>query len=311
MRELIESITHYHHIRRVEKVYSNSLNFIKENLEETSSVFRRLPDKIIVETIYVEGKPVRSLILSFLRKVRIPFRKQRYVKIIIPTNMNYHEQIAYIIKQVFDEVLALDNVLSYELKNSLICYYAYKFAKTSREILDKNVINILEKDFQNSKYRDIIVRLDSKELEKKITLNPPPEVKPLLDRVIIPILELKNRELSKISELARLEEEKSKIEKILKLLGNGFIGILFIGKRNPEEYLSYIDEKIYGFHGLLVCSRGKYTIFFKNDFYKILKSKIEKYLGEIIEERFEGYIDIPEHGKIYYLYNLFLEKNFI
>jgi len=64
-----------------------------------------------------------------------------------------------------------------------------RFSTSSKEI------------FKNSKYRDVIIRLDSKELEAKITLNPP-KVQPLLGRVIIPILELRNKELEGIADLA-------------------------------------------------------------------------------------------------------------
>lgn len=308
LRDLIEFILYYRRITRFEHIYSESISFLRNNLEETSVFLLRLPNRIIIETSYIDNRLAGSLILNVLGRIRLLFRKHSYVRITIPTSMNYYEQVAYIMREVFAQVLALDNVLSYELRQSLINYYAYKFAKTAGKVLDKQVIDILERDFQNSKYRDMIVRLDSKELEEKITLNPPPEVQPLLDRVVIPMLELRDKELAKVTELAKLENERSKIEKILKLLSEGVIGVLFIGKKNPEEYLSYIDEKIHGFHGLLICCRGKYADFYKEYFYKVLKPKIEEYLSEIVEESFEGYITIPGSGEVYHIYHFFFKN---
>ena len=69
----------------------------------------------------------------------------------------------------------------------------------------------------------------------------------------------------------------------------------------------YLD----GFKGLLICSRGRYAEFYKSYFHEELKARVENYLGEVLEERFEGALEVPEYSEVYYLYVLFLAKELL
>jgi len=311
LRDLISLIRVYRYTRQIESSYSKLAGFVRENYDEPDYILRRLPNRIVIEAVHVEGRLITSSLLSRLKKTLLSLRGERYIGVIIPTNMNYYEQITYILKEALRMILALDRVLGYEFRESLVSYYAYKFAVHAGKTIDRQVVDLLERDFQNSKYRDVIIRLDSKELEAKITLNPPPEVQPLLGRVIIPILELRNKELEGIADLARLEKEKSRIEKILTLISRGEIGVLFIGKKEPGTYASYVVEKIANFKGLLVCSRGMFAKAYKEYYHKVIKAIVEEHLGNVVEEWFEGYIELPDRGGVFHLYVLLLKENLL
>jgi len=67
------------HLNRLEQTYSDPVKYVKRSLEEPSYVFRRLPEKVVVEVVHIDGKPIKSSILSFLKKLSLSLRKQHYV----------------------------------------------------------------------------------------------------------------------------------------------------------------------------------------------------------------------------------------
>ena len=169
----------------------------------------------------------------------------------------------------------------------------------------------MERRFQETRdeCREVVLKLDSKELEKQITLNPPPEVRPLLDRVVIPILELKSREMERVNDIVTIELTKAKMRQVLTALAQGKIAVLFIGKKRPDEYLEYVKGRIGEFKGLLVCSRGTYA----NLYDKLIHSKLieiikEKLSPEIEVLTFEGVLTSEESCVMRYKYVLFLLK---
>ncbi|OYT40594.1 MAG: hypothetical protein B6U89_01555 [Desulfurococcales archaeon ex4484_58] len=259
----------------------------------------------MIEHTYRGDRIITSPILVSLRKfIRKVFMREQFIKIIIPSDLDYNEQIVYLIKQVFKEVLPIDKCLGIDFRDTLINYYAYKFAMESK--MSRDVIDLLERDFQNSKYRDIVMKLDSKELEERITLNPPPEISPLLDRVIISILDIKNRELERVKNISDIEKTRSMVEKLLMLLSKGYIAVLFIGKRKPENYLSYIRDRIEGFRGLLLCARGRYIMVLESMYDNIIEI-LKEHFGEVIEERIEGVLE-RDGEKVRHCYIFILNK---
>jgi len=228
--------------------------------------------------------------------------------------MSYPEQIAFILKKVFDAVLPFERVLGSDFRETITSYYAYKFALRCEERVGREVVSILEREFQKTKYREVVLRLDSAELEEKITLNPPPEVKPLLDRVIVPMLELRSREVATLKDVVQIEIGKAEMEKILTIISKELIGVLFIGKKSPKEYLGYVSERIGSFRGLLVCSRGSYASVYEKFIHEELVSLINKVCDfmEVIEKRFEGKIEAKEPGKsTFHRYVLFIDKELL
>jgi hypothetical protein len=78
------------------------------------------------------------------------------------------------------------------------------------------------------------LKLDSKELEERVTLNPLPEVRPLLDKVIIPIIELKNNEIRNVNDLNAIELTRMKMQDLLNKISEGRIGIIFYRYKKPR-----------------------------------------------------------------------------
>lgn len=298
-------------LSRIERTYSESLKYMKRNMPGSYYILSKLPDEIIIETTYRGERIISSRFRTTIKKLFKRIFKKKYIDIIIFSDMSYPEQLAFIIKKTFEMGLRYEKVLEKDFRDSLVAYYSYKFALTSKDIVEKDTLDILESDFQRCQYKEVILNLDSKELEETITLNPPPEVAPLLDRVIIPLLDFKNKEMMSINELSVIESVKIKMRELLTNIGKGNIAILFIGKKMPEEYLSYIKDKIASFKGLLVCSRGTYVSvyreFLHNEIKELLKSVFNT--NDIVEEYFEGYIRLEGDDKdVYYKMVLFLIK---
>lgn len=250
-------------LRKLEKTYSSALNFAKRNLKELGLILNKLPEEIVVEMAYKDDVALFSRFRAFFKKNIIgKLRGKEILSITIFSNMSYEEQIAFIIQKAFEAMISseYEKVLGVDFRDSLVIYYSYKFAFLSQSLVGKGVTLILERKFNEAKFKEIIIKLDSKELEANITLNPPPEVRPLLDRVIIPIIELKSQEISPINDLSTIELTRREMQELLTKIAKGKIGILFIGSRTPEEYLQYVKSRIDEFEGVLICARGKRVI---------------------------------------------------
>jgi len=313
IKGLIDLVLTYHDLRKLENSYSQAITFIKRNLGEVSYVLSKLPEEIIVEATYKGGKTVSSRLLTALKKSVKKVRGKQYVSVVIFSDMSYPEQLAFIIKKAFDTVFPFEKVLEVEFREAILNYYAYKFAMACEKLVGRDTIEVLERDFQGTKYKDVVVRLDSKELEGRITLNPPPEVRPLLDRVIIPILELKSREMEFVSDLSTVEFVKARMGRILVAIAEGLIAVLFVGKRRPEDYICYVKERIGEFRGLLVCSRGAYTGVYEEFIHGELVRLLEEsgnFTGIEIE-RFEGKLAAETGKEVYYRHGIFIDRDLL
>jgi len=310
LTNIIKAFFTYKDLVRIEKSYSQALKFIREDLGEISYVLNKLPEEIIVERAYKGERTISSRLFTLLKKGRGKLLGKQYMDIIIFSDLSYPEQIAYMIQKVFESIFPYEKVLKAEFRDSIITYYAYKFAVKSKQLITREVIDILERRFQSTKHADLIIKLDSKHLEEKITLNPPPEVRPILDRVIIPILDLKRHEMEKEKDIATIESAKNEMEKILTAIGNGKIALLFIGKKEPSTYLDYVKQKLIWYNGLLVCVRGKYVIIYE----KYIRNKLTDIFKETFgiepeTKQFKGKLTVKESEKIYYKYELLISLN--
>jgi hypothetical protein len=295
-------------LKRLEKTYSSSLKFAKGNLKELGLIVNKLPEEIVIETAYKDDMVLFSRIRAFFKKNVIgKLRGKEIFSITIFGNMSYEEQVAFIIQKSFESIISAkyEKVLGIDFRESLVIYYSYKLAFLSEDLVGKGVTLILERKFNEAKFKEIILKLDSKELEESITLNPPPEVRPLLDRVIMPIIELKSQEISPINDLSTIELTRREMQQLLTKIAEGKIGILFIGSRTPEEYLQYIKSRIDEFEGVLICARGKRTILCD----PIVREISKEYQGSLgIEtpsvKTFEGTLPSEENRPLNYKYVL-------
>lgn len=304
LKEIAKYLLSVQQLRKIEKAYSSSLKFISER-EEMRMALRRIPSEIIVE-ISKKGErelspKVRTLFKMGIAKIK---RKKSFV-ITVFQELDIHQQMAFVIREVFKEALSFDKILEIDLRDSLIDYYSYKFGRLSN--IDKKVLEVLERKFQKSKFRELLIKLDSKELEEKITLNPPPEVRPILDRVIIPILELRENDLADIEDIATIETAKKEMRDLLEEIVREKIALLFIGRRGVNEYMQYLRERMSDFNGFLICSRGIYELACEsvcNKFEELLKEKCKDYT----REEFSGKLRLNEK-EISYRYILLRVKD--
>jgi len=225
--------------------------------------------------------------------------------VIIFEEMSYPEQLAFIIKEVFRSVLAFDKVLDIDLRETLTNYSAYKFVISSGDVTNKDTNSILERDFQKSKYREVILELDKKELERKICLNPPPEAHSALNNVIIPILELKNNELENVNDINQIESMRVITKKFIIDVSKSRICFLFVGKRRADEYLNYVENNITMYKGILCCARGG-QIKVCEVMQKPIQNIIKKFFGvdKLIVVNFEGYLSDENSQDVYHKYIL-------
>jgi len=270
---------------RLEKSYSLGLEHAKKNLRELGFTLNKLPNEIVVELSCKGDKILSSKIRTFIKKGIGRIKGKEYFNIVIFSDMSYEEQLVFIIKKTFESVLSYEKVLGIDFRETLVLYYSYKFAFSSEKLVSKEVVNILEKEFQESRFKEVVLKLDSKPLEENITLNPPPEVRPLLDRVIIPILELKSTEISNVDDLSTIELVRIEMQDLLTKIAEGKIGVLFIGKKDPNKYLGYVNTRIHEFEGILICARGIYIAIIKD-----ISRLIEEQLGtsKLYSQTFEG-----------------------
>jgi len=302
-------------LKRLEKSYSSVIKFAKRNLLELGFLVNKLPDEIVVEIAYKDDRALFSKFRSYLKKNIIKkIKRKECFNIIVFSDMSYDEQIAFIIQKAFESIISYEyeKVLGIDFRESLVLYYSYKFAFLCEKIVGKKVVHLLERKFNEAKFKDIILKLDSKELEERVTLNPPPEVRPLLDRVIIPIIELKNNEIRNVNDLSAIELTRKKMHDLLNKISEERIGIIFIGIKNPDEYLHYIKERIDEFEGILICTRGKFTNlceYFIKEIGSILWKELN--ISRPYVEIFEGDLPSETNKPVHYKYVLIFKQDTI
>lgn len=218
-------------LRKIEESYSKARGYIEEKLPDMSFTLNYLPDAIVLEKATKGERGLSSILTTGIKKIIQKIKGRHYYHIIVFDDLSLPQQIAFILKKTFEAIFPFQNVLEIDLRECLVIYYSYKFAKASEKLVGTETIDLLEKELQKNRYKDMIINLDSKELESNITLNPPPEIRPLLDRVIIPILRLKAQKMASITDISMIESTKTKMRNFLDRLSRGLIGVLFIGRK--------------------------------------------------------------------------------
>jgi len=175
------------------------------------------------------------------------------------------EQKAFIIQKAFSSSLK-SPLLDLDFIESLIKYLAHKYASTTPQIEEK-VKAVLRKHFENSNYRDRVLKLDSLEYSGEVVLNPPPLKKPLLSNVILPMVKEQEKKLIPFeTQVAEIETWKYFFMRIVDNLCEKKCAVLFIGVLQDTEYATMIIEGLRDFGSLVVSGRGKYIVNMDNTF---------------------------------------------
>ena len=148
----IKPILTWRDLSRMEKTYAKALKFAREFSQVVRPTLAGLPPEIIVETTYKGERVIHSKVRSFFKKIMHKILGRECIRVTVFSEMDYPEQLAFMIKQVFEHRFSYENVLDASLRDTLVKYYAYKFAvMVGREVVDRKTLNILEREFQETK----------------------------------------------------------------------------------------------------------------------------------------------------------------
>jgi hypothetical protein len=151
------------------------------------------------------------------------------------------EQEAYLIQQAIGINFRNIELFDADFIETMINYYSYRFA--SQQKTEQNVTYILRRDFENTKYRDWLPFLDDVKFSSSVVINPPPQEKPIMFNILLPMVQEKNCELT-TSGATILEKEHFK--RIFMQLAESIFkrecGVLFIGELTGEEYFKLMVD---------------------------------------------------------------------
>ena len=241
------------HSATLEKYYKKTIVEIIEKPGYLPKSIAEIPTEIIVDT-----KDKLSPLRIFLKKKIAQLRRKKVPPVIlIFSDFSEEEQKAFIIEKALASSLTSD-LLDLDFLESLILYLAYKYAYESNEI-EKEVVTVIRRDFEKSKYRNHVVTLDSLDFSTSTILNPPPEEQPLLRNIILPMIREKEKELRRTGvNLSIIEKWKSFFMTLIHEIYSKNCAVILIGVRPPEQYLDMLNEALQGFDNILICARGTY-----------------------------------------------------
>lgn len=236
---------------RAEKYYKESFQNIKE-----SGYFQK--SKRVRPIVIVDSGNKISKIRVFFRKLLAKIFSRGKVQILCVFGKDSEEERnSFIIQQAFASEWELIEILDITFIESAINYFAYKFATEKRKF-DNKTVYLLRKDFESSKYKDCITKLDDLDFSEKVVVNPPPQKKPLLRELIMPMVLDQNDRINDMS-FQQKEEMKSLFMKICESMHMTTCGILFIGGMLSNEYIGLLSENAADFKSFLLCATGNKT----------------------------------------------------
>lgn len=219
-----------------------------------------LPEPIVKvpKEIIVDSRQKFSPLRTYLKKrVAQLLGKEVPPVILIFGEYSEEEKKAFLIEKAFASSVE-SRLLDLDFLESLIHYLAHKYVHENEEI-DEKVKTVLRKNFENSKYRDCLVKLDSLDFSAKIVLNPPPVKRPLLTNVVLPMVKEKEKSLLYTKAgVPEIERWKSTFMNIVNNICLENCAVLFIGVREDIEYLDMMEEGLLNFDFSIVSARGPY-----------------------------------------------------
>lgn len=236
----------------LEKYYKETVQVINRSGHLPKPI-GEIPTEIIVDT-----RERLSPLRIFLKKKIAQLRGKRVPGVtLVFGEYSEEEQKAFIIEKAFASSLT-SQLLDVDFLESLIVYFAYKYAYQSDEI-ELGVRMVLRKGFEKSKYRDCVASLDSLEFSTSLILNPPPHEQPLLANLVLPMVREKEKELLQMKvDLSTMEKWKSFFMTLIHNLKSKKIAVILIGIRMLEEYLEILNEGLQEFDCLILSARGVY-----------------------------------------------------
>ncbi len=235
---------------KLEKYYSSAVSeSIKEDEYFDSSL--ELPRSIIIDS----GSHF-SLIRTFLKKTWVKIRNGNPPPIVyVFTPLSENERKAFVIQQAFNASMNIE-LLDLEFIEDLINYRTHKYCENLKKI-EIEVKKIIRKKFESSPNREILLKLDSLEFDNSIVLNPPPENKPLIWNVILPMVREQQKALkAKGNTLINKEKWKAIFMDIIKRICQRTGGVIFIGFRTSSEYTEWVKTNIEILNLFVFAARG-------------------------------------------------------
>jgi len=212
-----------------------------------------IPNEIIVDS-REKFSPLRTYLKRRLAQI---LGKEVPPVILIFGQYSDEERKAFLIEKAFASSVE-SRLLDLDFLESLIHYLAYKCVHESEEI-EEEVRTIVRKYFENSKYRDCLVRLDSVDFSEKVVLNPPPVKRPLLTNVILPMVREKEKSLLQTNALIpEMEKWKSLFMNLVNSMCSEKCAVLFIGVRPDLEYVDMLENGLARGAHLIISARGPY-----------------------------------------------------
>ncbi|MCK4329647.1 hypothetical protein KAX02_07370 [candidate division WOR-3 bacterium] len=201
-----------------------------------------------------------SRLRTIIKKVLSRIRGHEILDTVLVFNMNTTEQKAFLIFEAIKGSLFYIELLDAKFIEDLAKYHAYRYASEAKSV-DKDVKFLLRKDFEKTSNRDCITKLMDPKYSEKVVLNPPPEIKPLLEEIVLPIVIEWSKELENNNTThAEKERFKSLFMVFTKGLCHRTWGILFIGTLNTDEYIALFGSGVHKFSkGILLAARGHHV----------------------------------------------------
>ncbi len=198
-----------------------------------------------------------SRLRTAIKKVISRIRGHKILDTLLVFNRNSTEQRAFLIFEAIKGTFFHIELLDADFIEDLAKYYAFRYASETKSV-DKDVKFLLRKDFEKTSNRNCIAKLMDPKYSEKVVLNPPPEIKSLLEEIVLPIVtewseELKGRNATH----AEKERFKSLFMENTKGLCHRTWCILFIGKLTIDEYMSFFNQSVRKFSkGVMLAARG-------------------------------------------------------
>lgn len=257
--------------------------------------------------IIIETKGRYENIRTFIKKLIIRVKGGKSPQIIYVFYQDtLEDKEAYLIRELISNEWNQIKILDYVFLDTMINYFAYKFVHEKKNI-SAAVKHILRGKYETCALRECIIKLDDPDYEDKVVINLPPEKKPILHDIVLPLAIDQNRKAEKKSFHAQ-EALKAKIMEIIYEIDKGNCAILFIGEFPVAEYCEMLKNFMYKYNFFLLCARGNQTF--------VLDNVLECFINDILDIKydfssFEGtyYFRGKKSGKINYKY-MFLKKTY-
>lgn len=239
--------------RKAEQLYSVYIEDVLSKNNLLRQCAPKVPKRIIVDSQGDTSSAFRTMLLKGWYKLRkIDVREDP----VLIFGKNSDEQKACLIRLTVELPMVEITTLDTDYRNTIINYEAYKYAHHSPHA-PKGTTLILKQEWENSTKREHITKLDDPDFSEKIVINPPPQKRSILERVVYPLIVAKSRSLVGVSNFHTHERACTLTTKVIRCLAEQTMGIIFIGLLSPQDYIDMVGNKIFLFKdGFVVTGLG-------------------------------------------------------